>query len=224
MGSKAAAGGCRAPAVWDAERTCSICLEKFAAGQLARSLPCSHIFHAECIDPWLRQARTCPHCRHNVNHSDVPGSSKSRQPARPSNPFDMDFARQLPRELRALAEAEAEEAMLFEAWLDDLEGQAVRRGNARNEHAAPEVTVVGATNHQRRGWPRLRKLLRGFGSGPPTFEQTLRNGPAPMNGVLTVAQAEAMRRERQAREREFRDLQRSRSLAPPPSSRFYLGH
>lgn len=55
--------GCPASShsVWDAERTCSICLEKFLAGQLVRSLPCSHVFHAECIDSWLTQnSRHCP--------------------------------------------------------------------------------------------------------------------------------------------------------------------
>ena len=55
---------CTAPSVWDADRTCSICLEKFVVGQLARSLPCSHIFHAECIDSWLTQSsRACPEVR-----------------------------------------------------------------------------------------------------------------------------------------------------------------
>ena len=42
-------------------RTCSICLEPFAGGQFCRSLPCSHVFHRECIDEWLTQSsRACP--------------------------------------------------------------------------------------------------------------------------------------------------------------------
>ena len=46
---------------WDPDRVCSICLEKFLPGQLVRSLPCSHVFHQECIDSWLTQSsRACP--------------------------------------------------------------------------------------------------------------------------------------------------------------------
>ena len=57
-----AAGGTVADAEETAEeRRCSICLEKFVCGQMARSLPCSHFFHAHCIDAWLTQSsRACP--------------------------------------------------------------------------------------------------------------------------------------------------------------------
>nr|GMD02025.1 E3 ubiquitin-protein ligase SDIR1-like [Ipomoea batatas] len=42
------------------ELTCSVCLEQVNEGELIRSLPCLHQFHANCIDPWLRQQGTCP--------------------------------------------------------------------------------------------------------------------------------------------------------------------
>ncbi|XP_015873977.1 E3 ubiquitin-protein ligase SDIR1 isoform X7 [Ziziphus jujuba] len=45
------------------ELTCSICLEQVTRGELVRSLPCLHQFHASCIDPWLRQQGTCPVCK-----------------------------------------------------------------------------------------------------------------------------------------------------------------
>ncbi|KAK8501575.1 hypothetical protein V6N12_057906 [Hibiscus sabdariffa] len=45
------------------ELTCSVCLEQVNAGDLIRSLPCLHQFHANCIDPWLRQQGTCPVCK-----------------------------------------------------------------------------------------------------------------------------------------------------------------
>ncbi|CAN6556664.1 unnamed protein product [Malus baccata var. baccata] len=45
------------------ELTCSICLEQVNRGDLVRSLPCLHQFHAICIDPWLRQQGTCPVCK-----------------------------------------------------------------------------------------------------------------------------------------------------------------
>ncbi|KAJ1698881.1 hypothetical protein LUZ63_007393 [Rhynchospora breviuscula] len=49
------------------ELTCSVCLEQVNDGDLLRSLPCVHQFHANCIDPWLRQQGTCPVCKHRVN-------------------------------------------------------------------------------------------------------------------------------------------------------------
>ncbi|KAJ8631759.1 hypothetical protein MRB53_025082 [Persea americana] len=48
------------------ELTCSICLEQVNMGELIRSLPCLHQFHANCIDPWLRQQGTCPVCKYRA--------------------------------------------------------------------------------------------------------------------------------------------------------------
>jgi hypothetical protein len=45
---------------------CAICIEDFEESNIVRLLPCGHIFHPECIDPWFltRQAR-CPLCKAN---------------------------------------------------------------------------------------------------------------------------------------------------------------
>ncbi|GAB4831822.1 E3 ubiquitin-protein ligase sdir1 [Ancistrocladus abbreviatus] len=53
----------------DDELTCSVCLEQVNVGELIRSLPCLHQFHANCIDPWLRQQGTCPVCKFKVGSS-----------------------------------------------------------------------------------------------------------------------------------------------------------
>ncbi|XP_024633397.2 E3 ubiquitin-protein ligase SDIR1 [Medicago truncatula] len=45
------------------ELTCSVCLEQVNVGDVLRSLPFLHQFHASCIDPWLRQQGTCPVCK-----------------------------------------------------------------------------------------------------------------------------------------------------------------
>ncbi|OMJ91328.1 hypothetical protein SteCoe_6121 [Stentor coeruleus] len=46
---------------------CSICHEKILSEELLRNLPgCTHTFHQNCIDNWLRQNPTCPLCRNNV--------------------------------------------------------------------------------------------------------------------------------------------------------------
>jgi hypothetical protein len=45
--------------------TCSICLDDFEHNQtIVRELPCSHIFHPECIDGFLRDnSSLCPMCK-----------------------------------------------------------------------------------------------------------------------------------------------------------------
>ncbi|XP_078277400.1 E3 ubiquitin-protein ligase znrf3 isoform X2 [Rhinoraja longicauda] len=45
---------------------CAICLEKYVDGEELRVIPCTHRFHKRCVDPWLLQHHTCPHCRHNI--------------------------------------------------------------------------------------------------------------------------------------------------------------
>ena len=32
---------------------CSVCMEPFEQGELVKKLKCSHVFHTECIQPWL---------------------------------------------------------------------------------------------------------------------------------------------------------------------------
>ncbi|XP_020577980.1 RING-H2 finger protein ATL65 [Phalaenopsis equestris] len=45
-------------------RDCAVCLFEFEDGEWLRTLPiCSHAFHIECIDVWLRSHPTCPLCR-----------------------------------------------------------------------------------------------------------------------------------------------------------------
>lgn len=47
--------------------SCAICIKDFATGDEVRKLPCSHFFHAGCIDEWLRRCIDCPLCKANVN-------------------------------------------------------------------------------------------------------------------------------------------------------------
>lgn len=45
---------------------CAICMDHFLPGELIRTLPCCHRFHACCVDPWLTSRWQCPLCKHEV--------------------------------------------------------------------------------------------------------------------------------------------------------------
>merc|ERR1712151_1105950 len=47
-------------------RACAICFDEFTEGDMLRTLPCFHRFHAPCIDRWLSRSCLCPICKHNI--------------------------------------------------------------------------------------------------------------------------------------------------------------
>eukprot|EP00753_Platysulcus_tardus_P019292 PLAT7091.5.p2 GENE.PLAT7091.5~~PLAT7091.5.p2 ORF type:complete len:159 (+),score=47.69 PLAT7091.5:249-725(+) len=52
--------------------SCSICLDDFAAGVRVYALPCSHVFHEDCLDTWFREHSDCPLCKRDYNRSPPP--------------------------------------------------------------------------------------------------------------------------------------------------------
>ena len=47
---------------------CAICQEKFTKTSLVCQMPChiKHIFHSECIKPWIKRQNACPLCKEAI--------------------------------------------------------------------------------------------------------------------------------------------------------------
>ncbi|KAK3835883.1 MAG: hypothetical protein JOS17DRAFT_787969 [Linnemannia elongata] len=50
----------------EAKIECSVCKDEFAKEDNLLQLPCKHIFHEDCIKPWLKVSATCPTCRFSL--------------------------------------------------------------------------------------------------------------------------------------------------------------
>ncbi|XP_068656317.1 RING-H2 finger protein ATL65-like [Aristolochia californica] len=63
----------RSPSSESGGRDCAVCLLEFEENDYVRTLPvCSHAFHVDCIDIWLRSHANCPLCRAGVLQPESP--------------------------------------------------------------------------------------------------------------------------------------------------------
>nr|KAF6329273.1 ring finger protein 181 [Pipistrellus kuhlii] len=52
------------------ELKCPVCLLEFEEEETAIEMPCHHLFHSNCILPWLSKTNSCPLCRHELPTDD----------------------------------------------------------------------------------------------------------------------------------------------------------
>ncbi|KAJ9461063.1 E3 ubiquitin-protein ligase RING1 [Diplonema papillatum] len=53
-----------------AEHECTVCQDGYSEGEDAVKMPCGHVFHADCLTPWLKEHNSCPTCRHELPTDD----------------------------------------------------------------------------------------------------------------------------------------------------------
>ncbi|KAL0460336.1 UNVERIFIED_CONTAM: E3 ubiquitin-protein ligase RDUF1 [Sesamum latifolium] len=68
------------PSHVDSDAHCAVCTDAFTLGSEAREMPCKHIYHSDCIFPWLNLHNSCPVCRHELP-SDEPDGTPGRPEA-----------------------------------------------------------------------------------------------------------------------------------------------
>ncbi|KAG0366381.1 hypothetical protein BGZ54_005411 [Gamsiella multidivaricata] len=63
----------------EAKIECSVCKDEFTKEDNCLQLKCRHIFHDDCIKPWLKTSGTCPTCRFELVPQDRHGGQDQNQ-------------------------------------------------------------------------------------------------------------------------------------------------
>ncbi|TNV85863.1 hypothetical protein FGO68_gene2314 [Halteria grandinella] len=51
--------------------SCTVCCDAISLGSKGMFMPCGHIYHPDCLQPWLKEHNTCPVCRYELPTEDM---------------------------------------------------------------------------------------------------------------------------------------------------------
>ncbi|KAK1365420.1 Anaphase-promoting complex (APC), subunit 11 [Heracleum sosnowskyi] len=74
-GGIVAAGTEKERRISEEDAVCCICLARYTNNDELRELPCSHFFHTDCVDKWLKINASCPLCKFEIVGSDANSTS-----------------------------------------------------------------------------------------------------------------------------------------------------
>jgi len=62
-----------------ADGPCAVCQDEIQEGDEYVQMPCGHLFHSECLAPWLARHNSCPTCRYELETDDPDYEAQKRR-------------------------------------------------------------------------------------------------------------------------------------------------